>query len=134
MADDPSTQVDEEGLAIRMMEGDQSALREVLELYGGRVRGWLHKRFSSVLQEGEINEAFNTASYRLWQSAGTFDKTQGSLGGWFLRIAQRAAQDILRREGKYQKRHADHDPAQDPAGECPDPADDPAPDRQTTKG
>jgi hypothetical protein len=96
-----------------MMEGDQEALRHVLEVHGGKVRGWLKKRYWDVLSPPERDEAFWRAAHNVWKFAGKFDQSRGSLGGWFLRIAQRAAQSILRRESSYQAKSLDYDPAGD---------------------
>jgi RNA polymerase sigma factor (sigma-70 family) len=133
MADDSSSHADEEALAIRMMDKEEEALSEVLGLYGAMVKGWLIKRFSSDLQPAEIDEAFNVAIFNLWRFAHKFDKSKGSLGGWFLRIAQRAALSVLRREKEHQAKHLEYDPAYDPAGECLDSSEDPSPDKQTKK-
>ncbi len=118
MAEDASAE-DDELLAIRMMDGDEEALRAFLRKYGGRVRGWLRKKYGSVLQDGEIGEAFDAATMKIWENAGKFDSSRGSMGGWFLRIAQREAQTIISREIEYHAAHATLTPEMDPAGACP---------------
>ena len=74
---------DDEALALAIMDGDQAALRRVLELYGGKVSGWLKKHFGDVLQPPELDEAFNQAAFNVWRFADRFDPAKGSLGGWF---------------------------------------------------
>jgi RNA polymerase sigma-70 factor, ECF subfamily len=88
-------------LAARIKDGDEEALRTVLQVHGGKVRGWLGKTYGTVLQDDALNEAFNTSVIKLWRNAGKFDGLRGTLGGWFLRIAQREAITILRREKSY---------------------------------
>ena len=111
---------DDEALALRMMDGDEDALRDVLRVHGGKVRGWLKKHYGDVLRPPEIEEAFNRAAYNVWRFAGKFDPSIGPLGGWFLRIAQRAAESILRDECSHCAKCLEYEPSYDPAGDCAD--------------
>jgi RNA polymerase sigma factor (sigma-70 family) len=104
MADDVSIDSDEE-LVARIGRGDDDALRALLRMHGGRVRGWLGKTYGSVLQDEELDEALGTAVLKVWQNVAKFDSSRGSLGGWFLRIAQREAINILRRDCAYRSSH-----------------------------
>ena len=90
-----SLQIDEQTLAQRMSQGDEGALRMVLVTFGPKVKGCLLKHFGGALDRAEIDEAFNVAAFNVWRFADRFDQTQGSFGGWFLRIAQRAAERRL---------------------------------------
>lgn len=118
MSDDPSCPVDEEELALRLMDGDRQALRALLTLYGGKVKSYLRKRYGDKLQEQEREEALNTALLRAWRYSQSINLERGSLGGWFLGIAQRCAIDILNRELGQRLVLLAHDPSTDPVGDC----------------
>ena len=107
-------QLDEQALARQMSLGDQDALRAAVTVFGGKVRGWLRKTFGHVLQTAELDEAFNVATYNVWRFADRFDASKGSLGGWYLKIAQRAAESILRRDASHRQKSLEYDPSFDP--------------------
>ncbi len=88
MADDPKTAADDEELAIRMMDGDKEALREVLKEHLRPIRDLLITIYGSTLQPGEADEAVSAAAWKLWRCAHQYDKSQGSIGGWFYTMAQ----------------------------------------------
>lgn len=118
MADDGSTVTDSD-IALMMAEGDQDGLRLFLKRYGGRIKGFLVKFYASVLQEGELDEARNAAAYNIWRFAERYDEGKGALPSWCIRIAQRAAQSIVRREMKYRSKNLEYDVSYDPAGDPP---------------
>lgn len=132
MTGDGSTVTDSD-IALAMAMGDQGGLRLFLERYGGRIKAFLIKRYANILQEGELNEALNTAAYNIWRFADRYDEGKGDMPSWSIRIAQRAAQSIVRREMKYRSKNLEYDVSYDPAGdppaeetvEAPDRADDP---------
>ncbi len=96
---------DDEDLAIRMMCGDQEALREVLKRHLEPVRDLLTGTYGTTVQPADIDEAVNRAIFTLWNAAGTYDKIKGTLGAWFYTIAQRAVLDIFRREKRHRRKH-----------------------------
>lgn len=118
MADDGSKVTDSD-IALAMAMGDQSALRLFLERYGGRIKAFLVKFYSGNLQEGELNEALNVAIFNIWRFADRYEESKGSLPSWCVRIAQRAAQSIIRREAGYRSKNLEYDTMYDPAGDPP---------------
>ena len=119
MTDDGSIITDAD-IALKMAMGDQEGLRLLLETYGGRMKAYLFKRYRSVLQEGELEEAFNAAIYNVWRFADRYDESKGTLASWCIRVAQNAARSILRRETKYRSKNLEYDPNYDPAGDPSD--------------
>lgn len=109
------TEIAEQELAEKIAANDPDALQQAVASFGPKVRGWLRKRFGDVLSEIELAEAFNQATYNVWRFADRFDETKGNFGSWYLRIAYRAGQSILRRETKHLSRNLEYDPAYDPA-------------------
>jgi RNA polymerase sigma factor (sigma-70 family) len=103
-------------IAILMMERDEEGLRLLFRKHGPKVKGWLKQRYRHVLAELETDEALNVAAYKCWKSADSYDERRGSLGGWFLRIAQNAAIDILRQETRQRLKSIEYDPGDDSAG------------------
>lgn len=118
MTDDPKTAADDEELAIRMMDGDKEALREVLEVHLQPTKDLLTGIYGSTLQPGEVDEAVSAAAWKLWRCAHQYDKSQGGIGGWFFTMAQSAALDILRREKRYRHHNQRLGPEHDPPVEC----------------
>jgi len=104
MADDTAVENDAQ-LIARIRNGEEDALRDLLSTYGGRIRLWLRKTYRSILQEEEVDEALSAAVTKVWQNADKFDSSRGRLGGWFLRIAQREAINILRQQKTFRLSH-----------------------------
>lgn len=110
MPQDTSSEADDESLVIRMMDRDEDALRVFFEVYGGKIRPALRKRFRGILAEPEIEAAMNWAAYKVYSSIDDFDVTRSSLRSWFYVIAIHAAQDILKGENRNQHQPLDFDP------------------------
>lgn len=89
----PLVDTTERRIARLLADDPQQGLEFLLRAYGGRVRGYLSKRFRGLLSPCERDEAVNEALFRVWQR---FDATRGRAGAWFLRMAHQAAVDLLR--------------------------------------
>jgi RNA polymerase sigma factor (sigma-70 family) len=113
---DPLAQVDDEELALRMMEGDESALRAALKAYGPKVKGYLRKQFGDTLDDNERDYVFQTSLIKFWKKIATYDTKRGSLRGWWIRIARNTAIDHIRGKESYTAKYK--------AEELDDPADD----------
>jgi len=112
MSDEISDDLD---LVLRMMDGDEDALRELIRTVGGATLSLLKKKFGGVLDRQELEEAINVAAYKAYRFADRFDRFSGTLQVWFATIAIRAAQDILRSEQKHRHKQLEDDPKYDPA-------------------
>ncbi|MDM4018231.1 RNA polymerase sigma factor [Roseiconus lacunae] len=107
---DPLAQIDDEDLALRMMEGEEGALRAALKAYGPKVKGFLRKQFGDQLDQSEVDYVFQQALINFWSKISTYDTDKGSLRGWWIRIARNAAISHLRGEEKH-KSEVLEDPA-----------------------
>ncbi len=96
---------DDEDLALRMMDGDKEALREVLSRHLEPVREVLEGKYGTTVQQADLDEAVNRAILKLWQKAGNYDKNVGDLGAWLYIMAESALIDVYRREKKQRRRH-----------------------------
>lgn len=119
--DDPAA-MDDESLVIRMMDGDEEALREFLRDNLQPVRDVLRSTYGSTVQSNEIDEAINLAALKLWESASDYDTSKGTLRAWF--YAQSAVIDILRREKRYRTRNRPYGPEHEGRDNPPHSADD----------
>lgn len=108
--------VDDADIALLMMDRDQEGLRLLLRKYGGRIKAYVRKHFGDALAEPERKEALNVAAFNVWRFASRYDESKGTLGSWFIRIAQRAAQSILRKEERHRHKELEYEPSYDPAG------------------
>jgi len=87
---------DDASLALRMMDRDLSALLIVMERYASLLRGHLRMLFHKVLSHIDIDAAVNFASFKLWRTIEQYDTKEGTLGSWYMRIAENSAIDMLR--------------------------------------
>ena len=84
---------DERALAERFRRGDELALREVYDLYGGLI----HRLGVSCLASHHDAEDVTQATFvAAWRGRETYDPNRGTLAGWLLGIARRQVVDRLR--------------------------------------
>jgi RNA polymerase sigma-70 factor, ECF subfamily len=82
-------------LAERLLSRDESALRTVIELYGGPVHGMARR----VIAEPSLAEEVAQDTFlALWRRPGAFDPGRGSLQSFLLGVARNKAIDLVRRE------------------------------------
>ncbi|HVF52103.1 MAG TPA: sigma-70 family RNA polymerase sigma factor [Actinomycetota bacterium] len=82
-------------LIDRLMTRDESALREVIDLYGGIVNGMARRVVGDTAMAEEVaQDAFVT----LWRRPGAFDPDRGSLKTFLTTVARNKAVDLIRRE------------------------------------
>jgi DNA-directed RNA polymerase specialized sigma24 family protein len=120
MADESPTvkKLDDAEIVKKLKASDPEGLRALLEIHGPTVRAALGKRHGYHVAA----EALNRAAMLVWVDFATkFTEGMGSLGGWFLRIAQNKAIDIRRGEKRKKFVQLDYDPSYDPS-KCDDTA------------
>lgn len=122
MADGEATVTDAD-IALTMAMGDQEGLRLFLQRYGGRMKAYLTKHYGQVLQQAERDEALNLAIHAIWRFADRYDESKGQLSSWCIRITQRAAQSVLRREHTFRSKNLEYDDHYDPAAPSEDDGD-----------
>ncbi len=82
-------------LIERLLVRDQSALREVIDDYGGVVHGMARR----VLAEPALAEEVAQDTFlALWRRPGAFDPARGSLQSFLLGIVRNKAVDLVRKE------------------------------------
>jgi RNA polymerase sigma-70 factor (ECF subfamily) len=91
----------EEALADRLLRRDETALREVIELYGGVVFGMARRVIADPSLAEEIAQDTFVA---LWRRPGAFDPERGSLQAFLLGVARNKAVDLVRREESLRRR------------------------------
>lgn len=100
MGETDQRQHDDEELILRIMDQDRDALREFVVRFDPKALLYLQKKLGQVLDDHDLNEALNIAAYKVWRNAHRYQAEVASLGTWYTRIAYRAAQDILKKEGR----------------------------------
>jgi RNA polymerase sigma factor (sigma-70 family) len=78
-------------LALAFAAGDEPALREIYDRWGGLVHAFCLR---SLASRADAEEATAQVFVNAWRGRGGFDATRGSLPGWLLGIARRAVADI----------------------------------------
>lgn len=83
------------GLAERLLQRDEKALREAIAMYGRVVYGLARR----VLAEPSLaEEAAQDTFLALWRRPGAFNPERGSLQAFLLGVARNKAIDLVRRE------------------------------------
>lgn len=91
----------ETALADRLMERDESALKEVMERYGSVVLGVARR---VVAERSHAEEVAQDAFIALWRRPGAFDPGRGSLQSFLVGIARNKAIDLVRKEESMRRR------------------------------
>lgn len=89
------TRDDDMRFADRLMARDQSALRELMGVYGGVVFG-MAKRV--LLDPNMAEEVAQDAFVALWRRPGAYDPARGSLQAFLLGVTRNKAIDLVRKE------------------------------------
>jgi RNA polymerase sigma factor (sigma-70 family) len=96
---------DDERILALLREGAEEGMVALLQAHGGRARNYVRKRYATVLDEHQIEDALADAAFRL---VDTYDPAKGKpLGGWLLFLADRQAIDILRREQRHHRQRVE---------------------------
>lgn len=82
-------------LADRLMSRDESALREIMNLYGGVVLGMARR---VLVNPGLAEEVAQDAFLALWRRPGAYDPIRGSLQSFLLGVTRNKAIDLVRKE------------------------------------
>jgi DNA-directed RNA polymerase specialized sigma24 family protein len=81
-------------LARRLKSGDESVLREILDVFGPAVARVLERDYPRLASD--VDDVLGDALFRLWVSRDVYDPTRSPLRRWFFIIAQHIAIDMLR--------------------------------------
>src|SRR5436190_3362057 len=93
----PLAQVTDEALLALVARGDDLALAELYDRFGGVAYGLaLRILRDAVLAQDAVQEAFLAA----WRTAVSFDPARGTASTWLLTLVHRRAVDLVRREDR----------------------------------
>lgn len=92
-----NTHVEDLNLARRAAQGDESALRTVLERCGDPLFAWL--LHTTGLEREAVEDIWQAALEAGWNALAGY-RGESSLFTWWCGIARRKAMDVLRRRGK----------------------------------
>jgi RNA polymerase sigma factor (sigma-70 family) len=108
------TEESDDALAKSFLAGDEPALRQTYDRFGGAV---FHLAVRSLASQADAEDVAQATFVAAWLKRDTFDPGRGSLLGWLLGIARNKIVDRLRervREGKVeQSLRGQPEPAQD---------------------
>ncbi len=82
-------------IADRLMSRDESAIGELMDLYGGVVYGMARR---VLVDPGLAEEVAQDAFVALWRRPGAYDPLRGSLQGFLLGVTRNKAIDLVRKE------------------------------------
>jgi len=107
--DEKAAEVADDDIALRMMEREELGLRLLLHKYGGKVKSFLRWKYGGQLDRDDREDLLYQAAFRAWKYIDSFDDAKGSLGAWFIGIAQNVAIDFLAKE-RLPVEGLEHDP------------------------
>ncbi len=82
-------------LIERLLVRDESALREVIDHYGGVVHGMARR---VIAEPGLAEEVAQDTFFALWRRPGAYDPDRGSLQSFLLGVVRNKAVDLVRKE------------------------------------
>lgn len=86
---------DDAKLAARLLDRDERALREAIDIYGASVHGVARRVIAEpTLAEEVVQDTF----LALWRRPGAFDPARGNLRTFLMGIARNKAVDLVRKE------------------------------------
>ena len=93
----PLAQLPDEALVARMALGDEPALAELYDRFGGvAYRLAVRVLRDRALAEDAVQDAFLGA----WRTAAAFDSARGTVSTWLMTLVHRRAVDLVRREDR----------------------------------
>ncbi len=98
-----ATRGDAGTLLVRIGEGDASAVRPLIDAYGGLVWSIVRARFPGSGQQRDAEEVVQDVFASIWKDAARFDPARGSEKTFIAVIARRRVIDRLRRNGSSQE-------------------------------
>lgn len=99
----PAAATGQATLLQRIASGDGTAVRPLIDCYGGFVWSIVRARFSGQQQQHDAEEVVQDVFASIWKDAGRFDPTKGSEKTFIAVIARRRVVDRLRRRGASQE-------------------------------
>ena len=82
-------------LALRLMDDDESALEDVLRLYGPSIAAALRLKYE-VFNYEDVEDVLSIAVERLWAARHRYDDRRSKLRTYFWKIADNAACDVFK--------------------------------------
>jgi RNA polymerase sigma-70 factor (ECF subfamily) len=94
-----TTHSDAGTLLVRIGKGDASAVRPLIDAYGGFVWSIVRARFPGSQQQHDAEEVVQDVFASIWKDAARYDPDKGSEKTFIAVIARRRVVDRLRRNG-----------------------------------
>ena len=95
MADTQTWDAQQEDLALRLMTGDEDALRDVLRHLAPSVMSCLRGKYQTLLSAEDIEDVVSMALRDLWEYRHKYDDRKASLWTIYYLFADRTAQDLI---------------------------------------
>ncbi len=106
-------------VAAALARGDQSALAEVYDRYGGLAYSVAVRMLGD---RGRAEDAVQDAFLGLWRGASRFDANKGSLRSWLVAAVRNRAIDMLRGRSLHERRELTLRPDVEAVGSSPEEA------------
>lgn len=90
-------------IALKIFEGDESALSDILLNYAPPITSVLAKKFRDQLNEQDIEDIMSISLMKFWDKRHSYDDKKGTVKAFLYVIAENTAKDVLKL-GWYQAR------------------------------
>lgn len=82
-------------IALKVFDGDESALTDILKHYAPRIERALLKKYEGYLTAEDVEEIISDAVRKLWGARASYDDKKCSIRAFLYLIAVRRARDVL---------------------------------------
>ena len=83
-------------VALKVLEGDESTLEDILHHYAPPIEKALYKKYSGLLSNADIEDILSIAIMKLWMHRQQYDDRRGSVRTYLYRIADNSAKDLIK--------------------------------------
>jgi RNA polymerase sigma factor (sigma-70 family) len=91
-------------MGMRLLEGDESVLEDILRTFGPQIKRFLIQNYEFCFNKDDIEDILSTALFKLWEFREDYDERKGSIRSLLFKIADNVAKDILKSGWKKAKK------------------------------
>ncbi len=89
----------EEELVERLRNRDETAITDLLRLYGGKAKSLVSRMLGPIAPRISYEDVLSEAVTKVWLAIGGYDRRKARFSTWLLRIVHNHTVDVLRKYG-----------------------------------
>jgi len=83
-------------MGMRLLQGDESVLEDILRAFGPPINRFLIRKYAGFLNNADAEDILSRALFNLWEVREDYDESKGSIRGLLFKIADNFAKDMLK--------------------------------------